>query len=552
MDRRRCPQQRHPAAALYDVTINSGTVTLDISPTIQQFLFSGGVIIGSVPSQTLTVAGGIDFHGNSNLSLLTATLNNPASQTATLGASGNASLHFAGTTFNNAGLFLASDTQGIFGTGTFNNSGNFTLNSTGTFTLDSTLNFNNTGTIYVQAGTLAYNAMNGVNITGAFNIASGATLSFAGLEGLTSAASVTKAGNVICTAGVAILTGTYNVTGNTTVPAVRFAFPLAGSTGPVTVSGGTFQSAAGVGNLSISGLLTLSGGTFQAAANANAGIDFHGDGNVILDAATLTNPTNKTATLGASGNVSLTMQNNAIFFNNGSFLATNHAGIHLGTGTNPIFLNAGTFTFNNGNTGTFTIDPAISFRNNNGLLEIKSGTLAMNANFTQTNGKTLLDGGALSSNSTLTFASGTLAGTGAITAPVSLQSASTLASTLGGTTPGTGYDQLNVTGNVSLAGVINISFLNNFNTSILPTDSFTLLTVDPNDTLSGSFLNAADGARINTTDGLGSFLIHYSPAASRAVTIDNFISSATPEPASLFLLTLATLSLLSRRRPATT
>ena len=85
---------------------------------------------------------------------------------------------------------------------------------------------------------------------------------------------------------------------------------------------------------------------------------------------------------------------------------------------------------------------------------------------------------------TITIAGGQLAGTGTITANVTnsatispgqsagtlaiagnlnLASTSTVQIEIGGTTPGTQYDQLHVTGQLALGGILNISVINSFN-----------------------------------------------------------------------------------------
>src|SRR5947209_932552 len=53
------PNNGTPPATLYDVTINAGTVALDVSPTIQQLSIGSASISGP---GTLTVVGSADFH----------------------------------------------------------------------------------------------------------------------------------------------------------------------------------------------------------------------------------------------------------------------------------------------------------------------------------------------------------------------------------------------------------------------------------------------------------------------------------------------------------
>ena len=62
-----------------------------------------------------------------------------------------------------------------------------------------------------------------------------------------------------------------------------------------------------------------------------------------------------------------------------------------------------------------------------------------------------------------TIAPGLSAGTLAITGNLNLASTSTVQIEIGGTTPGTQYDQLHVTGQLALGGTLNVSVINSFN-----------------------------------------------------------------------------------------
>ena len=113
--------------------------------------------------------------------------------------------------------------------------------------------------------------------------------------------------------------------------------------------------------------------------------------------------------------------------------------------------------------------------------------------YTQTAGITRVSGGSTISAvdpgnantlNTITIAGGQLAGSGtimanvansatispglsagilAITGNLNLASTSTVQIEIGGTTPGTQYDQLHVTGQLALGGILNVSVINSFN-----------------------------------------------------------------------------------------
>src|SRR5262249_27259344 len=166
---------------------------------------------------------------------------------------------------------------------------------------------------------------------------------------------------------------------------------------------------------------------------------------------------------------------NGDFENNSSFNAPLNNSLASGGGTNLFNNNAsGTFTRNTG-TGTLTV--GIPF-NNAGIVNASTGTLAFNGGFTQTAGQTVLNGGDISTSSTLNIQGGILQGAGTVTGNVTsggtvapglssgiLNIAGNYVQTAGGTLSieingiavGTQYDQLNVTGTITLAGTLAVS-----------------------------------------------------------------------------------------------
>ena len=96
---------------------------------------------------------------------------------------------------------------------------------------------------------------------------------------------------------------------------------------------------------------------------------------------------------------------------------------------------------------------------------------------------------------------------------------------LGGTTAGSGHDQLVVTsGAAMLNGTLNVSLINGF----VPanTDTFTILTATGG--VTGVFANAPVGKRFQTTDASGTFIAVYN---NNSVVLSNFIPG--PPPAQL-------------------
>lgn len=91
---------------------------------------------------------------------------------------------------------------------------------------------------------------------------------------------------------------------------------------------------------------------------------------------------------------------------------------------------------------------------------------------------------------------------------------------IGGLGAANEFDQIVQTnGTLTLGGRLLVSFLDDFENSISGDDSFEIITSDA--TLSGSFNNAADGARIATNDGKGTFVVTY--AGQNKVTLSDFL-----------------------------
>jgi hypothetical protein len=97
---------------------------------------------------------------------------------------------------------------------------------------------------------------------------------------------------------------------------------------------------------------------------------------------------------------------------------------------------------------------------------------------------------------------------------------------LGGLLPGE-FDQLEVGGNAILAGNLFIELLPGFTPNV--GDQFEILNIVGSRT--GVFANAADGQRLTTVDGLGSFVVNYgdgSPFDPSQIVLSNFLAVAVP------------------------
>jgi len=98
---------------------------------------------------------------------------------------------------------------------------------------------------------------------------------------------------------------------------------------------------------------------------------------------------------------------------------------------------------------------------------------------------------------------------------------------IGGTSVGAEHDQLNVTGIVNLGGDLELSLLDQGSGTFMPTpsDMFMILTSAG---LTNSFSNVANGNRLTTIDGLGSFQVNYGAGSlfnADHVVLSDFFSS---------------------------
>jgi|GEM_PF-5319053 len=189
---------------------------------------------------------------------------------------------------------------------------------------------------------------------------------------------------------------------------------------------------------------------------------------------------------------------------------------------------------------------------NNGLMEATNGgTLQFDNGVNLINNGTIeVSNGTITSPTAIQVGTGTLLGGGTINAPVVLSNdPSTLEYVIGGTaSPG----DLIVNGNVTLGGNLTIRFANGLQNLVTNLDMLTVLTASGSNTLSGQFLNVADGGRLETADGFGSFQVNYGDSiAPNSVVLSNFVDGggSVPEPATLALLAagVAYLGLLRRR-----
>ncbi len=106
---------------------------------------------------------------------------------------------------------------------------------------------------------------------------------------------------------------------------------------------------------------------------------------------------------------------------------------------------------------------------------------------------------------------------------------------IAGNEQGVSHDWLEVNGALTLGGTLELSVLDGFENLVQSADTFAVITATQ--TIAGTFSNVAAGARLNTADGLGSFVVNYGAGSAydpAVVVLSDFEPASTgPEPAIL-------------------
>lgn len=515
------------------LTLNGGTVASNATRSFADTKHGGGIVIG----------------GNVQFGEL-ATVVAIANSTANLAFANNVGLGSAVRTF----------TQGNNGTHAFsgivsNTSGGITFaanaNTDGRFDFTNTAN-TFTGDVNITGGEVRFttdgslgNAANDIIIDGGrFGIASGATVSLGtgrqifvgdavgtGISAPGAAGSLTYNGVIANKTGE---TGSWAKQGQGTLV-------LGGAssyTGNTAINNGIVQLAAGNDRLPTGTVVSLG-----QAASANIGtLNLNGFNQQITG-------------LVSTAGTNVSTGNNTVTSVAAATLTLDGAGTHsYGDGTNA---NSGVITgavslVKNGN-GTQTLGDTNTYT---GTTSVNSGTLAINGNIS-TSVTTVNTGGTLrgtGTTGTVTVKSGgTLApgnSPGVLNAGNTiLESGSTLSIEINGATLGTGYDQLNVIGSASLAGLLTIT-MGNFT----PTDGslFFILANNLSDAITGTFSNASVNENTYNLGGqdfqISYFGNHTGSGAGTFTGGNDVVLMAIPEPTSALLGGLGLLALLRRRR----
>lgn len=444
----------------------SGTGLTVNSPAIFTMNGSASTVGGAAP---LTVWGTFNWNGGTLSGLSAFTINGLLNigSTSTKTLSGMVLTNNAATTLSGTGQFrlsnvsLVSNQPGAFfdiqsdasiffsdlGGGSMNNAG--TLSKSGGITTSSIGVFlTNTGTVNLSSGTLRLSNSGSLS-NHAVNFSNGATLLFDN-----KAATYTLDSLVFNGSGaVFINSASMNIIGD----------GITVNSGATLLMDGDGANVFGSGPITINGNFTWNRGTISGGAPfiLNGASAISTTSSKTLNARTLSN--NGAISWNGTGTVEL--ENNAKIVNQaaGSFLIQTDGIMDFINPLGGTFENAGLMAKQAG-AGISTID--VSFQNN-GMLEAGSGTLAFTAALVNDTtgvirGSAILDLSAATFFNYGTFAPGTSPGILTVSGNYAQSDTAALDIELGGTTAGSEYDRLAVSGNANLGGHLNVNFINGF------------------------------------------------------------------------------------------
>ena len=424
--------------------------------------------------------------------------------------------------WSNAGQIRASNASTLDYNGTWNNTG-------GTVTIDGTSILNLDGiSTPAGLGTINNSAGGTVNVTGKLNN-TGNNLTFTPATGSwqlkggeISGGQITPGPGgekLVFTTSAGILSNGLILNGDLNLPTNSAAVRL--------LSGADFT---GVAHLTGSSAMlayqetrTITGKTINLeGSNARLAID--GTSTLTLGSGTLVRGR---GTLGQAGFVGGTNS----LINQGT-IRSDLTGQTLSILSNT-FSNAGVVSAESG--GSFVVTSG--YVQTAGITRVAGGTI--NTGNTGTRELIRIDGGSLEGrgiiNSNVT-AGGTLApdlldAAGlAINGNLSLTGTAVMSFDVGGTTQGVLYDFLQhaSTTPVTLAGSLKVQFANDYEECMHGADTFVLFASNQN--LAGTFANVPSGGRLTTSDGLGSFKVHYGPGSTfgpKSIVLSDYTSAAS-------------------------
>lgn len=475
--------------------------------------------------------GELQLNSASGLQLYSAAITNEGTVTWSSGSLAVGGSNSETSYVTNSGLWVMSGNDGInYGGGTrpvFSNSGVLRkLSGTGQSAMSMDLVNLPPGVVDLQTGTLRLLGFQTNYLGGTFAIASGATLTLSG-------ANFTDAGGVMTGGGTFQFTSGNFYLRTNVIAGLKFA------SGDVYVVTNTFQQAGAITNLTldgatlhgtnrVAGTLTITGGNLVDTLTVlpQGQLNLAAPSGILLYSLNLIN---QGTVNWSNGGLAVGGTPPTSIGNSGLWLMSGDNSLNYGGGLTPWYTNAGTIKKTAGSPLASSSFAGISLLNlSNAPIEVDAGVIVFPTSFTNQTGELRLNGGAFGAAFTgfLNMTGGTLDGTGTVGANsllggtispglggpgvisfsqgLNLGSNATLNVEATGTTPGSQYDQLSVTGAVSLANC-------NLHISLLPNvpvgTAFTLINNDGTDPVLGLFNLLPENSLV--TNGAQLFRIHY-------------------------------------------
>jgi hypothetical protein len=489
---------------------------------------------------TIAAGGQLQFAGLPYKNLYGLTLENHG--TVMLSGGG---LSMAGTTISNGGLWQLTGDTAInsggsptpvwFNAGTFRKTGGTLVSSMANLQF---VNFPG-GLVDVHTGTLQFYGGPTNLISGTFNATAPGGINFSGGIWTDGGGTATGSGLIQLTGGTLLLC-------TNIIPGLLL-------TGGEVYTANPFQASGAITNLTLDGA-TLAGTNLigKGTLTVNSGaltdqLSVATNGQLLL-ATSSTKPLydlnliNQGTVLwsGGSLNVGATTVSNG-----GQWLMTSDNVMAYGGGASPVWTNSGVLHKSAG-TGTSFVASFGFYNQPGGLVEVDSGTVDLSSLTTNLAGGLRLNGGNLIAAGTLAFAGGTLDGsgsmganalTGGLISPglggpglftfssgLTLGANATVSLDGTGLSPGTGYDQLSVTGGVVLGqSTLQVTALPGVAEGV----AFTIIDNTGSAPVSGTFNGLAENAILAVSGQL--FRLNYQGGDGNDVTLTR-IANTNAQP----------------------
>ncbi|MCU8013901.1 Ig-like domain-containing protein [Shewanella sp. SM74] len=530
----------------FAVGLNGTTITLGAPLTVPAGITIDADALGtaSITGSTFTLAGGLSLTNGSGDRL---TLGSELSSAGALTKTGagrliltntNNNSHSGDVTVTAGELWIGSDSA--FSTGTLTLNGGVLGNNMASFNLDNPIVLGASGGgIQVLSAAQILTLSGNISGAGALSKTSGGNLtlsgtnSFSGGLAISGTNGVTVADSTNLGSGAVTINASSLLTLTGSAQTVTNAIVLAGDatitndnamtiSGVISSTGGLTKSGAGV--------LTLSGtNTATGAINVAAGGLALAGGSAVADTvpvtvgagATLSLPAgNETiGSIAGAGNVVLSYR----LTTGGDNSSTTFSGVISSTNVSGITKNG---------SGTFKLTGTNSYT---GSTQVSAGSLIVNGSNSTSSDVTVASGATLGGLGT---APGVVINSGGNLAPgdsgigilsiangLTINSGGNLLLDIAGTTAVMQYDRLNVAGTVSLSGA-NISATHSYVAA--NGDSYTVITNDGADAISGTFSGIAEGGAFVASGNSSNLITSYAGGDGNDLSLTNTLLPGAP------------------------